>query len=99
MASLVACKLDNAFSLGVGGDNHRLKSAVDTPTCVLKRGDLCDRKSSRENEARFLHQNEGKICATEKQNGCHSRFVPHAFAQAAQRKHKIRLAVSHCRRR
>ena len=28
------------------------------PICVLKRGDLCDRMSSRENEARFLHQNE-----------------------------------------
>ena len=28
------------------------------PMCVLKRGDLCDRMSSRENEARFLHQNE-----------------------------------------
>ena len=29
------------------------------PICVLKRGDLCDRMSSRElNEARFSHQNE-----------------------------------------
>ena len=28
------------------------------PICVLKRGDLCDRMSSRENEARFLRQNE-----------------------------------------
>ena len=28
------------------------------PICVLKRGDLCDRMYSRENEARFLHQNE-----------------------------------------
>ena len=28
------------------------------PICVLKRGDLFDRMSSRENEARFLHQNE-----------------------------------------
>ena len=28
------------------------------PICVLKRGDLCDRMSSHENEARFLHQNE-----------------------------------------
>ena len=26
------------------------------PICVLKRGDLCE--TSRENEARFLHQNE-----------------------------------------
>ena len=38
--------------------NHRLKSAVDMPICTLKRGDLCDGTSSRENEARFLHQNE-----------------------------------------
>ena len=28
------------------------------PSCVLKRGNLCDRMSSRENKARFLHQNE-----------------------------------------
>ena len=28
------------------------------PMCVLKRGDLCDHLSSRENEARFLYQNE-----------------------------------------
>ena len=28
------------------------------PICVSKKGDLCDRMSSRENEARFLHQNE-----------------------------------------
>ena len=41
-----------------GNSNDRLKSAVDMPLCVLKRGDLCDRMSSRENEARFLHQNE-----------------------------------------
>ena len=39
-------------------DNHRLKSAVDMPICVVKGGDLCDRVSSRENEAIFLHQNE-----------------------------------------
>ena len=32
---------------------------------------------------------------TEKQDGHQPRFVPHAFAQAAQWKHKIRLAVSH----
>ena len=38
--------------------NHRLKSAVDIPICVLKRGEFWDRMSSRENEARFLHQNE-----------------------------------------
>ena len=38
--------------------NHRLKSAVDMPICVLKRGDLCDCMSSHENEARFLYQNE-----------------------------------------
>ena len=31
--------------------NHRLKSAVHMPNCVLKRGDLCDRIPSRENEA------------------------------------------------
>ena len=41
-----------------GNTNHRLKSAVDMPICVLKRGYLCDRMSLRENEARFLHQNE-----------------------------------------
>ena len=51
------------------------------PICVLKRGDLCDRMSSRENEARLLHQNEVK------------------FPQASQCKHKIGLAVSHCRPR
>ena len=28
------------------------------PICVLKREDLCDHMPSRENEARFLHQNE-----------------------------------------
>ena len=28
------------------------------PICVLKRGDLCDRMSSSENETRFLHQSE-----------------------------------------
>ena len=41
--------------------SHRLKSAIDMPICVLKRGDLCDlcdRMSSLENEARFLYQNE-----------------------------------------
>ena len=38
------------------------------PMCVLKRGDLCDRMSSRENEARFLHRNEVKL-REEKQNG------------------------------
>ena len=31
------------------------------PIFVLKRGDLCDRMSSRENEARFLQQNEVKF--------------------------------------
>ena len=35
--------------------NHRLKSVVNI--CVLKKGDLRGRVSSRENEARFLHQN------------------------------------------
>ena len=65
-------------------NNHRLKSAVDMPIRVLKIGDLCDRMSSCENEARFLHQNE--ICATKKQNGCQPQCV---------HKHKIRLAVSH----
>ena len=42
----------------ISNSNHRLKSTVDMPICVLKRGDLCDRMSSRENEARFFHQNE-----------------------------------------
>ena len=28
------------------------------PICVMNRGDFCDRMSSRENEARFLRQNE-----------------------------------------
>ena len=67
------------------------------PICLLKRGDLCDRMSSRENEARFLHQNEVKFARQRRQNGCQPRFVPHAFAQEAQQKHKIRLAVSHWR--
>ena len=31
------------------------------PMCVFKRGGLCDRMSSHENEARFLHQNEGNF--------------------------------------
>ena len=31
------------------------------PICVLKRGDLCHRMSSRENEARLLHQNEVNV--------------------------------------
>ena len=44
--------------LEASNSNHRLKSAVDLPICVLKRRDLCDRMSSPENEARFLHQNE-----------------------------------------
>ena len=48
-------------------------------------------------KARFLHQNEVNFCATERQNGRQSRFVPHVFAQVAQRKHEIRLAVFHCR--
>ena len=66
--------------------NHSLKSAVGMPICVLKRGNFCDRMSSRENEARFLQLNEvqrNKMAANLE------------FAQAAQRKHKIRLAVSH----
>ena len=45
---------DNITS--TSNSNHRLKSAVDMPICVLKTGDLCDRMSSHENEARFLHQ-------------------------------------------
>ena len=64
------------------------------PICVLKREGTC--LSSRENGARFLHQNEVNF-ARQKQNGRQPRFVPHAFAQEAQRKHKIRLAVAHCR--
>ena len=50
---------------------------MPTFICVLKRGrDLC-----------FLHQNEVKF-ARERNK---SRFVPHAYAQEAQCKHKIRL--------
>ena len=30
----------------------------DQQSQIEKRGDLCDRMSSRENETRFLHQNE-----------------------------------------
>ena len=47
----------------------------------------------------ILESKRGKFYATEKQNGSQPQFVPHAFAQAAQRKHKIRLAVSHRRSR
>ena len=72
--------------------NHRIKSAVDMPICVLKRGDLCDRMSSRENEARFVHQNEVNLRVRET-NGRQPRSVSHAFAQAAQRKHKIRRGL------
>ena len=77
-------------------NNHRLKSAVDLKICMLKRQDLSLVwvKSSRENEARFLHQNEVNLCDRE------TKWPPtHAFAQAAQRKHKIRLAVFYCRPR
>ena len=49
---------DSHLINNTSNSNHRLKSAIDMPICVLKRGDLCDRMSSRENEARFLHQNE-----------------------------------------
>ena len=41
--------------------NHRLKNAVNMPICALKRGNLSDRMSSRENEVRLLHQNEAKF--------------------------------------
>ena len=51
-------RLAQAFSLfSASNSNHRLKSAVDMTICVLKRGNLCDCMSSRENEARFLLQN------------------------------------------
>ena len=47
------------------------------PICVLKRGDLCE--TSRENEARFLHQNEVNL--RDRETKCRQpRFVPHAFA-------------------
>ena len=46
------------YNVVTSNSNHRLKSVVDMPMYVLKREDLCDRMSSRENEARFLHQNE-----------------------------------------
>ena len=36
----------------------------------------------------MLASKRGKICSTEKQNGCQPRFAPHVFAQEAQRKHK-----------
>ena len=61
------------------------------PICVLQRGDLCDHMSSYKNEARFLHQNQANLSDRKTK----SRFVLHAFAQAAQRKHKIRLPISH----
>ena len=69
------------------------------PICVLKRGDsTC--VSSRENDARFLHQNEVKFARQRNKMAANlDLFDPHAFAQAAQRKHKIRLALSHCRPR
>ena len=36
------------------------------PICVLKRGVLCDRMSSRENESRYLHQNDVHLRDREK---------------------------------
>ena len=76
--------------------NHGLKSAVDMPICVLKRGDLCERMSSHENEARFLHQNDVNLHDGE------TKWLPTKICSACictgpQCKHKIRLAVSHCR--
>ena len=35
------------------------------PICVLKRGELGDRMFSRENEARFFHQNEVNVTVPE----------------------------------
>ena len=49
-----------SFTNKTSNSNHRLKRVVDMPICVLKRGDLCDRTSPHENEARLLHQNELK---------------------------------------
>ena len=52
------------------------------PICVLKRGELFDHMSSRESEARFLHQNDVNLRDKETK-WPPTRFVPHAFAQAA----------------
>ena len=46
---------------------------------------------------RFKATRKWPIYVKEKQNDRQTRFVPHAFAQSPQRKHKIRLALSHCR--
>ena len=75
--------------------NHRLKSVVDMHAnlCVEERRLLClyvkmtMRPDSCIKRGKFALRNK---MATK------PRFVPHAFAQAAQRKHKIRLAVSYC---
>ena len=80
-----------------GNSSHRLKSAVDRPICVLKRGVLCGLNC----HTICLHQNEVNLHNRETKWPPTSIFFSHAFAQVAQRKHKIRLAiaVSHCRPR
>ena len=49
------------------------------PICMLKRGDLCDRMFSCENEARFLYQNDlGKFVQQRNKMAAKPQFVLHA---------------------
>ena len=63
--------------------NHILKSAVNIRVCMLKRGWVWV-NSSRENEARFLHQYEVNLRDRE------TKWL-HAFAQAANANTKLDL--------
>ena len=61
------------------------------PMCVLKRGDLCDCMSSRENEARFLHQNDVNLRDRETNGRQSQLFVPHAFCTVRHPNENARL--------
>ena len=63
------------------------------PMCVLKRGDLCDRMSSHENEARFLLQNEVKF-AQQRNKMAANLDLFHMHLHRHPNANKIRLASS-----
>ena len=63
--------------------------------CVLKRGDFCVFVNMKMTMRPDSCIKRGTFALRNKM-AAKPRFVPHAFAQAAQRKHKIRLAVSYC---
>ena len=67
------------------------------PICVLKREDLCDRMSTNKIKlGQILASKRGKFARQRNKMAANFSICS---AQAAQRKHKIRLVVSHCRPR